>query len=69
MWPNPQETADLTTFTEEIINGKLHFLCSDAKFKTNENTLHNDSIEEFLDELHQKSIVTTNDTANGNVAV
>ena len=26
MWPNPQETADLFTFTEEILNGKLHFL-------------------------------------------
>ena len=26
----PQETADLVTFTEEILNGKLHFLCSDA---------------------------------------
>ena len=28
MWPNPQFPADLVTFTEEIINGKLHFLCS-----------------------------------------
>ena len=28
MWPNPQETADLVTFTEEIVDGKLHFLCS-----------------------------------------
>ena len=28
MWPNPQETADLFTFTEEILNEKLHFLCS-----------------------------------------
>ena len=28
MWPNPQETADLVTFTEEILNGKLYFLCS-----------------------------------------
>ena len=28
MWPNPQETADLVTFTEETLNGKLHFLCS-----------------------------------------
>ena len=28
MWPNPQETADLFTFTEEILNGKLYFLCS-----------------------------------------
>ena len=23
-----KETADLVTFTEEILNGKLHFLCS-----------------------------------------
>ena len=23
-----QDTADLVTFTEEIINGKLHSLCS-----------------------------------------
>ena len=28
MGPNPQETADLVLFTEEILNGKLHFLCS-----------------------------------------
>ena len=28
MWLNPQETADLVTFTEEILNGKLLFLCS-----------------------------------------
>ena len=28
MWPNPQETAELVTFTEEIVNGKLHFLYS-----------------------------------------
>ena len=26
MWPNLLETADLVTFTEEISNGKLHFL-------------------------------------------
>ena len=25
MWPNPQETADLVTFSEEIRNGELHF--------------------------------------------
>ena len=29
MWPNPQFLPDLVTFTEEILNGKLHFLCSD----------------------------------------
>ena len=28
MWPNPGFTADLITFTEEILNGKLHCLCS-----------------------------------------
>ena len=28
MWPNPQFFADLVKFTEEILNGKLHFLCS-----------------------------------------
>ena len=28
MWPNSQETVDLVTFTEEILNGKLHILCS-----------------------------------------
>ena len=27
-----QETADLVTFTEEILNGKLHFLCSESNF-------------------------------------
>ena len=26
MWPNPQKDADLVTFAEEILNGKLHFL-------------------------------------------
>ena len=25
MWPNPQETVDLVTLTEEILNGKIHF--------------------------------------------
>ena len=28
MWPNPQENADIVTFTGEILNGKLIFLCS-----------------------------------------
>ena len=29
MWPDPQFHADLITLTEEILKGKLHFLCSD----------------------------------------
>ena len=28
MGSNPHFTADLATFIEEILNGKLHFLCS-----------------------------------------
>ena len=38
MWPNPQETGDLVTFTEEIVNGKLHFLCSDSYFHEKSTT-------------------------------
>ena len=34
MLANPQSLADLVTFTEEILNGKLHFLCSDIKIVT-----------------------------------
>ena len=30
IWPNPQFSADLVTFTEEILNEKLHFLYSDS---------------------------------------
>ena len=29
MWTDPQKTADLVTFAEEILNGKLRFLCSE----------------------------------------
>ena len=32
MWKNLQETADLVTFTEEILNGQIHFITS-ASFK------------------------------------
>ena len=32
MWSNPQKTADLVTFTEEILNGKLHFFLSKKWF-------------------------------------
>ena len=31
MWPNPQEAVTSVTFTEEILHGKLHFLCSESK--------------------------------------
>ena len=29
MEPNPYFPADLITYTEEILNEKLHFFCSD----------------------------------------
>ena len=32
MWPNPQETADFVTFTEEILNGKIDFACRGGKY-------------------------------------
>ena len=35
MWPDPQETADLVTFIGEILNGKLHFLCSECTQERN----------------------------------
>ena len=34
MCPNSKFTTDLVTFTEEIFDGKLHFLCSDIAFHT-----------------------------------
>ena len=34
MLPNPRFSVDLVTFTEEVFNGKLHFLCS---FKKNQS--------------------------------
>ena len=31
MWRNLQDTADFVTFTEEILNGKLHFFVQDIQ--------------------------------------
>ena len=48
MRPNSQETVDLITFTEEILNGKLHFLCSvdwgirQYQFPRNDSSLEHD---------------------------
>ena len=38
MWPGQQFHVDLVTFTREILNGKLHFLCS-VKAYSSELTL------------------------------
>ena len=37
MWRNPQQTVELVTFTEEIFNGRLHFLCSVWNKKTSDD--------------------------------
>ena len=41
MWLNPQAPAGLVTFTEEIINEKLRFLCSEYSRKYSRNYRHN----------------------------
>ena len=28
MWPNPHEAEDVVIFPEEILNEKLHFMCT-----------------------------------------
>ena len=33
MWPNLQFPADLVKFTDEILNGKLHFLCNGSLYQ------------------------------------
>ena len=37
MWPSPQFSTDLVTFTEEIINGKLHFFVQWMTLVSNES--------------------------------
>ena len=42
MSPNPQEAADLVTFIQELLTGKLHFLWSRRRrksFPTSNNSL------------------------------
>ena len=41
MLPNPQKNADLVSLTEEILNEKFHFLCSDGKQKKRIKTTEN----------------------------
>ena len=48
MWPNLKETADLVTFTEEILNGKLHFLSSET---SNIQNIYNMIYIMFLNKL------------------
>ena len=47
MWPNPQFPADLVTFTEDTLHGKLHFLCS-VKAKLDGTLSHPDVTIHFV---------------------
>ena len=38
MQPNPQFPADFVIFTEEILNGKLYFLCSKLRNNLSEKS-------------------------------
>ena len=45
MWPIPQFPADLVTFTEEILNGKLHFLyCVSTPLKVYDGDFRKNSL-------------------------
>ena len=62
MWPNAQEPADLVTFTEEILNGKLHFLRSVGKkwhcvFKQVIKILFKDDLEPWLEVFDSNDFV------------
>ena len=52
MWPNPQKTADLVTFTEEILNGKfLFFVLCQKEISSNvikKGTLKESSGTEYM---------------------
>ena len=56
MWPNPKETADLVTFTEEIFNRKLHFLCSVL-------------LKKFVYPLHLRKMTFENSTNNKHITI
>ena len=45
---NPQETADLIIFTEEILNWKLHFLYSVAKFSSYKGVADRNTWDEYF---------------------
>ena len=40
MWANPQETVNLVTFTEEILNGKFYFCAEGCYYSKLQITNH-----------------------------
>ena len=56
MRPNPQEPADLIKFTEEVLNGKLHFLWVLFKINLLNNFVKLHTVTEDLQQYHEKSL-------------
>ena len=57
MRPNPQETADSVTVTEEILNGKFYILCKQIKTKQNRNNLKDMKQKQVLKcKLHKQNV-------------
>ena len=55
MWPNPQFPVALVTITEEILHGKLHFLCSVCCYKKKVILVFQDQLSKrilFLSSVH-----------------
>ena len=55
MRPNPQFPTDLVTFTEEILNRKLHFLCSER----HEDIYLENNQKQALPDVLQKLVIDT----------
>ena len=52
MRPNPQFSANLVTFNEKTLNGKLHFLCSGWYRSSKHSIYHtNKTLNKDLEEL------------------
>ena len=59
MRPNPYKTADLVTFTEEILNGKLHFLhsgCFEGKLTTESERIKRFNVQKKLDQANKLNL-------------
>ena len=59
MWPNPQLPADLVTVTEEILNEKLHFLCSVSNRLNKFATFLNDNFCKLIRNFNRCDIPQT----------
>ena len=55
MWPNPLETADLVTFTDEVLNEKLQFLRSEIA-----NSVPNSPVKLTVSRLYKLNMYLVN---------